>query len=279
MSTDWRCASRDVRQDLMHPRRMRRQNILVEQSGVISRAQAQANGLSEGDIRRLLRRREWVKVHPGVYVNHTGELDLAPASVGSGAVRLAGRAEPRLGTPRGRRARKAQGGGHPRRGDPRSTASRPLPDVYIHRMTHLHARTQWNLGPPRVRYEDAALDVAIASSYRSRSPGRRRIRGPVAAYDGSADARPARRSLAHTTTSLVGGRPRGRGDWGLLGARARVPGPRRTGSWPPARRTTTPCDRDPGCGLPRRRVRDVDRGARRPPVPRLRSPARPRHGP
>ena len=53
---------------------MRRRDPLFEQSGVISRGQAQANGLSEGDIRRLLRRRDWVKVHPGVYVNHTGEL-------------------------------------------------------------------------------------------------------------------------------------------------------------------------------------------------------------
>ena len=31
-------------------------------------------------------------------------------------------------------------------------------------MTHLHSWTQWNLGPPRVRYEDAALDVAVAAS-------------------------------------------------------------------------------------------------------------------
>ena len=51
-----------------------RLDTLAEQAGVISRVQAQANGLSEGDVRRLLRRREWVKVHPGVYVNHTGEL-------------------------------------------------------------------------------------------------------------------------------------------------------------------------------------------------------------
>ena len=31
-------------------------------------------------------------------------------------------------------------------------------------MTHLNARTQWKLDPPRVRYEEAALDVAIGCS-------------------------------------------------------------------------------------------------------------------
>src|ERR1700712_431846 len=53
---------------------MRHEALLRDQAGVISRAQALASGLSENDVRRLLRRRSWVCVHPGVYVNHTGEL-------------------------------------------------------------------------------------------------------------------------------------------------------------------------------------------------------------
>ena len=54
--------------------------------------------------------------------------------------------------------------------------SSPADDVRIHRMTHLEERTMWNLGPPRLRYEDAALDVAIRSDSelsKFKSPSRR----------------------------------------------------------------------------------------------------------
>ena len=42
------------------------------QDGLISRRQALGHGLSVVEIKRRLRRRDWVAVHPGVYVNHTG---------------------------------------------------------------------------------------------------------------------------------------------------------------------------------------------------------------
>ena len=141
---------------------MRRQDTLVEQSGVISRAQARASGLSEGDIRRLLRRREWVKVHPGVYVNHTGELTwLQRAWAG---VLFAWPAA--LSHESALRA--ADGPGKHKETVIHVAVTRDRriaapPELCIHRMTHLHSRAQWNLGPPRVRYEDAALDVAVAS--------------------------------------------------------------------------------------------------------------------
>ncbi|MGV0835473.1 type IV toxin-antitoxin system AbiEi family antitoxin domain-containing protein [Mycolicibacterium thermoresistibile] len=44
------------------------------QGGVVSRRQALAAGMQDHDIRRMLRRREWVRVHAGVYVDHTGPL-------------------------------------------------------------------------------------------------------------------------------------------------------------------------------------------------------------
>lgn len=47
---------------------------LRDQDGVISRAQLGALGAAPHDVRRLLRRRELVLVHPGVYVDHTGPL-------------------------------------------------------------------------------------------------------------------------------------------------------------------------------------------------------------
>ena len=93
-------------------------------------------------------------------------------------------------------------------------------------MTHLHSRTQWNLGPPRVRYEDAALDVAIASRpisqpWTSLLPLFRRVgRRQRGCTPGSTPA------CAHHDEP--GWRVSSR-TWpqGLLGARARVPGPRR----------------------------------------------------
>ncbi|MGZ8738498.1 MAG: type IV toxin-antitoxin system AbiEi family antitoxin domain-containing protein, partial [Nocardioides sp.] len=46
--------------------------VMLRQDGVVSRLQARDGGLTDADIRRLLRRREWARVHPGVFVNHTG---------------------------------------------------------------------------------------------------------------------------------------------------------------------------------------------------------------
>jgi hypothetical protein len=48
--------------------------LLQEQDGVISRAQALEAGLTRIQIARALRRRDWVAVHPGVCVDHTGPL-------------------------------------------------------------------------------------------------------------------------------------------------------------------------------------------------------------
>lgn len=46
--------------------------MLRAQDGVIARRQVIAAGLTKNDIDRLLRRREWVRLLPGVYVDHTG---------------------------------------------------------------------------------------------------------------------------------------------------------------------------------------------------------------
>ena len=48
--------------------------IVDHQAGVLSRTQAFAHGATDNDIARMLRRREWAQVHPGVYVDHTGPL-------------------------------------------------------------------------------------------------------------------------------------------------------------------------------------------------------------
>lgn len=46
--------------------------LLRFQDGVISRRQVLEAGLTDVDIERKLRRREWARIHPGVYVEHTG---------------------------------------------------------------------------------------------------------------------------------------------------------------------------------------------------------------
>jgi hypothetical protein len=142
---------------------MRRQDTLVEQSGVISRVQAHANGFTEADVRRLLRRREWVKVHPGVYVNHTGELTWLQrawaAVLFAWPAALSHESALRAADGPGKHKEEVI---HVAVGRNRRIAAPP--QVCIHRMTHLQERTQWNLGPPRVRYEEAALDVATGSS-------------------------------------------------------------------------------------------------------------------
>jgi hypothetical protein len=63
-------------------------DLLRDQAGVIARRQALEAGLTDNDIRRRLRRREWVSVHPGVYVDHTGPLTWLQR-VGRRVVRMA----------------------------------------------------------------------------------------------------------------------------------------------------------------------------------------------
>lgn len=48
--------------------------LLSEQSGVIARRQVLRAGLDDGYIRARVRRRQWARVHAGVFVDHTGPL-------------------------------------------------------------------------------------------------------------------------------------------------------------------------------------------------------------
>lgn len=53
--------------------------LLALQDGVIARRQVLEAGLPPAYVARKVRRREWVKVHPGVYVDHTGPIRSRPA--------------------------------------------------------------------------------------------------------------------------------------------------------------------------------------------------------
>lgn len=138
-------------------------DLLDLQCGVISRAQALANGLAPHDIRRLLRRRELSTVHDGVYVDHTGHLSwqqrawaavlaVAPAA-------LCHRSAIRAVRGPGWRDHDDAGAIHVAIARERRTLVAPA-GVVLHHLADLDDKTQWNTAPPRVRIEHGVLDVA-----------------------------------------------------------------------------------------------------------------------
>lgn len=135
---------------------------LQEQHGVIARRQALASGLQPHDIRRLLRRREWALVHPGVYVDHTGPLTWTQrawaAVLSAWPAALAHESALRAVEGPGRRDRD-EDTIHVLVDHVRTVVAPP--GVRVHRSRRASSRILWNTGPPRVRYEDAALDVAL----------------------------------------------------------------------------------------------------------------------
>ena len=158
-------------------------------------------------------------MHPGVYVDHTGPLTWQPAGLGGGAVLVAGRAEPRVGAAGGR------GAGPPGPGrvrDPRGRRPVPPRGRARGRAAAPHGaaaeRVRWNLGPPRVRYEDAVLDVAL-----------------------DADDRTWRRSRCWPTRAARGARPRAAArPWPRTAPRAAT-GTWLAGCWPTSQRAPARC--------------------------------------
>lgn len=131
-----------------------------DQAGIVSRRQALDDGLNPADVRRLLRRRTWVALHPGVYVDHTGApswLQRAWAGVLHCDGALAGASALRAGDPS-------------RRGDedlirlvvPAERRIIARPGLLIERRRDFRAMVQAGSSPRRQRYEDAALDVALS---------------------------------------------------------------------------------------------------------------------
>lgn len=135
-----------------------------DQAGVVTRRQLLAQGWSEADVRRAVRRRELQPVHRGVYVDHTGPptweqrawaavLYAWPSALaGVSALRVFGLARTddqtiHVAVDRTR------------------TVVEP-PGVTIHRRTNLNDLVAWHLGPPRLRLEEAVIDVATEQSRR-----------------------------------------------------------------------------------------------------------------
>ncbi len=133
------------------------------QAEVISRRQAIEAGLAPHEIRRLLRRREWAPVHPGVYVSHTGPLTWVQRAwagvLFSWPAVLCHESALRVCDGPGQRGRVNEDTIHVAVDRRRTTLVEP-PGIRVHHLAGLQERALWNLGPPRLRYEEAALDVA-----------------------------------------------------------------------------------------------------------------------
>ncbi|WP_457205098.1 hypothetical protein [Nocardioides sp. P5_C9_2] len=139
-------------------------DFLDDQQGVVSRAQLLGAGETPASIRRMIRRREVAVAHPGVYLGHTGDptwIQRAWAAVlHAWPAALAGEAALRAHEGPGKRA------------DPviievavaRSRTVLAPPGVRITRIDGLDHRTVWTVGPPRLRYDDAAIAVACRAA-------------------------------------------------------------------------------------------------------------------
>ncbi len=135
--------------------------LLDLQSGVVARRQALACGLKPSDIRRLVRRREWRLVHPGVYVDHTGALSWVQrawaAVLYAWPAALTHRSALRAVEGPGRQGEDDSGAIHVAVSHTRRVETQP--GIRIHRTSHFAARAQHNTSPPMVRYEEAVVDV------------------------------------------------------------------------------------------------------------------------
>ncbi|MEN4398630.1 type IV toxin-antitoxin system AbiEi family antitoxin domain-containing protein [Mycolicibacterium senegalense] len=132
-------------------------NVLRQQDGVISRRQALDAGLREHEIRRRLRRNEWARVHPGVYVDHTGPLTWSQRAWA--AVLYAAPAALCFESALGADTLPI----HVAVAQQRAILAQPE-GVRIHHRVNLQERVLWNVSPPRKRYDEAVLDVACRAA-------------------------------------------------------------------------------------------------------------------
>lgn len=175
--------------------------VVRDQDGVVSRRQLLAiPGTDCVAVARMLRRRELVEVHRGVYVEHTGPLTWQQrawaAVLWAWPAALAGESAWRAFEGPGRRQRDNDRLHVVVERDRRLV---PPPGIEVHRRAGFGERTLWNLGPPRLRLEEAVLDVALAAP------------DELALVAALADAAGSRRTTAARLSDA-------------LAARARVPG-------------------------------------------------------
>jgi hypothetical protein len=138
---------------------------LLNQDGVIARRQAMALAVTKSDIDRLVRRREWMRVLPGVYVDHTGEptwLQRAWAGVlYYSPSALAGPSAMRMIAGPGWRAHDDMGHVWLAVDAGRNVAERP--GYRVRYLAGFAGQVLHHTHPPRMRFEEACLDVVAAT--------------------------------------------------------------------------------------------------------------------
>ena len=128
------------------------------QDGVVSRRQLRELGARDHDIVRLVRRRDLVAVHPGVYVGHTGSLTWVQRAWVAVLACWPAALSHQSAFP-----------SPPKAGpihvaiDLRRTVRAPA-RVVVHRMADFDQRTNWLRSPPRVKLEHAAIDVCLGKT-------------------------------------------------------------------------------------------------------------------
>jgi hypothetical protein len=135
--------------------------VLGQQDGVVSRIQVLGAGGDDVLIERMIRQRRWSRVHPGVYVDHTGPLGWDQgawaAVLYSAPAALAGRSALRAHGVRGQdvnvEAEIEVVVDHRRR-------VRRVPGLRIDRLVYFDRVVQSHLSPPRVTIEHALLRIA-----------------------------------------------------------------------------------------------------------------------
>lgn len=205
--------------------------MLVGQDGVATWSQLRAAGLQRHDLDRMLRRREIVRVHRRVYVDHTGPLTwsqrawAAVLHAGPAALCLES-AEPdpdpdaviHVAVDRTRRVSGA-------------------PNVRIHRMVGFQDLVRWTTSPPRLRVEPNVLERVDRAGSESEvirllsdAAGSRRTTAPRLRAQLVARARMNRRAwVAAVLDDLEGGACSvlEQGFWNLVERPHGLPTPRR----------------------------------------------------
>lgn len=134
------------------------EEVVLAQDGVASWEQLVEGGLTRGDIARRVRRRELRKVHPRVYINHTGPLTWRQRAWAAVLY-----AQPAVLCWDSVEASRAGDSLQPIHVAIDQTRRLQAPDgIVIHRMTRLGAR-RFGGSPPRLRLEDNALAMAHAA--------------------------------------------------------------------------------------------------------------------
>ncbi|WP_182920361.1 hypothetical protein [Nocardioides cavernaquae] len=142
------------------------EDLLDLQDGVVARRQViDLHGESDATIRRRLRRREWVIIQPGVYLNHTGTPTWRQrawaATLYAAPSALAGTSALRAADGPGRRDYSDDGPIRVIVAADRDVRSQP--GVEVERRESYASIVHQQLSPPRVRIEHAAIDAAAAA--------------------------------------------------------------------------------------------------------------------